>query len=77
MVAVGRQAVSTPRPPFRFPFSFSSSPSSNPPRRRGRCTPQWVRRGPRRRGVRLGGTGHGRRARRGGGEGQGRGEWRR
>ena len=50
---------------FFFPFSFSSSPSSNPPRRRGRCPPQWVRHGLKWWGMRLGGIGHGRRARRG------------
>ena len=54
-VAAGRQVVSTPR----RPFSFSSSPFFNPPLRRRRCPPQRLLRDPRRRGVRLGGTGHG------------------
>ena len=55
-VAAGRQVVSTPR----RPISFSSSHFINPPLCRRRCPPQRLLSDPRRRGVRLGGTGHGR-----------------
>ena len=66
VTAAGRKVVRTPRPPFYFLLFFS-----NLPLRRCRCPPQRVRHGPRRRGVCLGGTGHGRRARGGGREGLG------
>ena len=66
VTAAGRKAVRTPRPPFCFLLFFS-----NPPPHRCRCPPQWVCHGPRRQGVCLGGTGHGRRAHGGGREGEG------